>query len=68
MDIAALSAVMAKSSLAVQVGTSVLSINKDLMEQQGQALMTLLQAANTATPNMEQSVSPHIGGNIDIKL
>lgn len=68
MDIAALSAVMSKSSLALQVGASVLSINKDLMEQQGQALMTLLQAANTATPIMEQSVSPHLGGNIDIKL
>lgn len=68
MDIAALSAVMSKSSLALQVGASVLSINKDLMEQQGQALMTLLQAANAATPIMEQSVLPHLGGNIDIKL
>lgn len=68
MDISALSTVMSKSNLALQVSTSVLSINKDIMVQQGQALMTILQSANTTTPIVEHSVLSHLGGNIDIKV
>lgn len=68
MDIAALSTAMANCNLAVQVDTSILSMNKAVMEQQGQALTTLLQSANASTANLEQSLTPHLGGTIDIKL
>ncbi|PKM52712.1 MAG: putative motility protein [Firmicutes bacterium HGW-Firmicutes-7] len=68
MDIAALSASMANASLALKVGTSVLSLSKNVMEQQGQSLAVLLQAASSSTVRMEQSVTPFRGGNIDIKL
>ncbi len=68
MDVAALSTSMANYNLAVQVGTSVLAMNKNIMEQQGQALATLLQSANNSVTSMEQSITPHLGGSIDIKL
>lgn len=68
MDIAALSTAMANSNLAVQVRTSILSINKDLMEQQGQALATMLKASGGAEAALEQSAKLHLGGHIDIKV
>lgn len=68
MDIAALSSSISSSKLALQTGTKVLLINKDLMEQQGQALVTLLQSVGTSNGSIENSVTPHLGGNIDIKL
>ncbi|TBL81294.1 YjfB family protein [Paenibacillus thalictri] len=58
MDIAALSMQMKQSSLGDAVGVRLLSIAKDQMQQQGQELAQMLQ----------QSVQPHLGGNIDIRL
>ncbi|MEV3059336.1 YjfB family protein [Paenibacillus larvae] len=57
MDIAALSMVMSQSKLSQQVGVSVLNIAKTQSEQQGQDLVKMLQ-----------SVQPHLGGNLDIRI
>lgn len=65
MDIAALSTQISNANLANQVGASVLNITKDMMQQQGLALQQLMASSGVA---MEQSINPHIGGNIDIKL
>lgn len=65
MDIAALSTMMAQSSLATQVGTSVLNLSKDVMQQQGQGLQKLMASSSVA---MERSINPSVGGSIDIKL
>ncbi|MFC5451386.1 YjfB family protein [Paenibacillus aestuarii] len=58
MDIAALSVSMNQGSLGTQVGISVLKMQKDQAEQQGQAL----------TQMMERSVQPNVGGNFDIRV
>lgn len=43
---------------SITVGTAVLSKNLDMLEQAGESLITM----------MEQSVSPHLGQNIDLKV
>lgn len=53
--ISAYSQLNAQQGIMKDVGTAVLSKNLDTMEQQGAAM----------TKMMEQSVTPHIGGNID---
>lgn len=57
MDIAALSMVMSQAKLSQQVGVSVLNIAKTQSEQQGQDLVKMLQ-----------SVQPHLGGNLYIRI
>ncbi|AQT85452.1 hypothetical protein ERICIV_00585 [Paenibacillus larvae subsp. larvae] len=57
MDIAALSMVMSQAKLSQQVGVSILNIAKTQSEQQGQDLVKMLQ-----------SVQPHLGGNLDIRI
>lgn len=58
MDIAALSMGMSQMRLANEVGASVLKMAMD----SGQTQM------NDMVKMMEQSVNPHIGGNLDIKF
>ncbi|MNE48455.1 hypothetical protein D3C76_27010 [compost metagenome] len=57
MDIAALSTGIAQSNLKQAVNISVLKMSQDQSEVNAQALIKM----------MEQSVLPHLGGNIDIK-
>ncbi|MNN33026.1 hypothetical protein D3C81_1467630 [compost metagenome] len=57
MDIAALSMSMAQNNLKQAVNISVLKMSQDQSEVNAQALIKM----------MEQSVLPHLGGNIDIK-
>ncbi|MDO3413063.1 YjfB family protein [Saccharibacillus sp. CPCC 101409] len=57
MDIAALSVAMSQVSTTQQASLQVMSIAKDQAEQQGQQLAKML----------EQSVSPHLGGSLDIR-
>ncbi|MNC45731.1 hypothetical protein D3C81_1693820 [compost metagenome] len=57
MDIAALSIGLSQSSLKQAVSISVVKMSKDQAEVNGEALIKM----------MEQSVLPHLGGNIDIK-
>lgn len=58
MDVAALSMGISNMKLANEVGTAVLKNAMDTAETQ----------ADGITKMMEQSVNPHIGQSIDIKL
>ena len=58
MDIATLSMGLSQMQLAQEVGVSVLKMAMETSEVQAVDLTKL----------MEQSVTPHLGGNIDISL
>ena len=58
MDIAALSMGLSQMQLAQEVGVSVMKMAMETSEVQVADLTKL----------MEQSVTPHLGGNIDISL
>lgn len=58
MDITQLSTALSMEKVATQVGTAVLGMTLDTIEQSGEGL----------TKIMEQSVNPNLGGNIDIRL
>ncbi len=63
MDIAGLSMSMASNNLQTKVGMAVLSKAMDTQEAQGQAVVELIDSAA-----MERSVTPQLGGNIDLRL
>ena len=63
MDIAGLSMSMASNHLQTKVGMAVLSKAMDTQEAQGQAVVELIDSAA-----MERSVTPQLGGNIDLRL
>lgn len=58
MDIASLSTALSMTQVNNDVGTIMLSKQLDTMENMGDSMIKL----------MEQSVNPHLGGNIDISL
>lgn len=58
MDIASLSTNLAQSGLAQAVGISVLKLAKESAAQQAQGLVKAI----------EQSVHPHLGGKLDIRV
>ena len=62
MDIPALSMAMAASQTQVDVSVALASKVKDVTEQSGADLIKMMDTAVA----MEQSVTPHIGGNIDV--
>ncbi len=63
MDIAALSTAMAQSKVITDVRFAVLNLAKDTMQQTSNELINMIK-----TSDIERSVNPHIGGNIDIKV
>ena len=63
MDIANLSMSMASNNLQTKVGMAVLGKAMDTQEAQGQAVVELIDSAA-----MERSVTPELGGNIDLRL
>ncbi len=65
MDIAAMSMAFSQMNLSQEVGTSVMKMAMDNSQVQ---VADLMRAMDANTKVMEQSVTPHIGGNIDIKL
>ena len=65
MDIAALSMGLSQMKLAQNVGMSVMKMAMDTVEVQA---VDLTQMLEVSTKMMEQSISPHIGGSIDISL
>ena len=65
MDIAALSMGLSQMKVAQQASLSVMKMAMDTAKTQATDLTQMLQVN---TKIMEQSVAPHIGGNIDIKL
>lgn len=63
MDIASLSMGLSVASLQNSVSVQVLSKAMDTNEALGAGLVNMIDAAA-----MEQSVNPHIGGNMDIRI
>ncbi len=63
MDIAALSMNMAQANAMTQVSTAVLAMGLETIEETG---ATVVEMMAESTKAMEQSVNPHLGGNIDI--
>jgi hypothetical protein len=61
MDIAALSTLMAMQDTGAAVSLAVTKMTMDLSEQNSIQTIEMME-------NMEVSVNPHIGANIDIKL
>lgn len=61
MDIASLSMGLAQSNLLTDVGTAMLSKSLDMATEQGESIVSLLDASA-----LERSVNPDIGANIDI--
>jgi len=64
MDIAAMSTMLAQGSVQAQASVAVVSKVKEVMEQNGAQLIEMMKSASI----MENSVTPHLGGNIDIRL
>ena len=63
MDIAGLSSALANVQLQTQVGTAVLSKAMDTNEALGAGLVEMIDSAA-----MENSVTPWVGGNFDMKI
>ena len=58
MDIAALSMSLASADLQTQIGTAVMKLSMETVEQVSDGMKQM----------MELSVTPYIGGNIDISV
>ena len=56
MDIASVSTAMSMANLQTDIGVAVLSKSMDNMEVMGEGMKKIL----------ESSVTPHIGGNVDV--
>ena len=65
MDIAAMSTMLNQGKIMQQANYSVMKMAMNSAENSGQMIKDL---ANTNTRVMEQSINPHIGVNIDMKL
>jgi len=65
MDIAALSMGLSQMKIAQQASISVMKMAMETAEMQTVNLIKLLE---TNQKMMEQSVQPHLGANLDIKL
>lgn len=63
MDIAGLSTALSTNQIQTQVSTAVLSKSMDTLETLGQGMVQMIDAAA-----MEQSVNPHLGANIDMRI
>lgn len=63
MDIAGLSMDMRATALQTKVSTAVLSKSMDTVEALGQGLVQMIDASA-----IEQSVNPHLGANVDLRI
>ncbi|MCG7375393.1 YjfB family protein [Paenibacillus sp. ACRSA] len=59
MDIAALSVVMSQASVKQSAGLQVMSMSKDMVQQQGQQMTEMLKSA---------APHPNLGGTLDISV
>ncbi len=64
MDIALLSMSLSQMKVAQEAGISVMKMAMDTDKGQAAKVTQLLES----THQMERSLNPHLGGNIDIKL
>ncbi|CBH22445.1 conserved protein of unknown function [Acetoanaerobium sticklandii] len=65
MDIAGLSMSLSQMKAAQQVSISVMKLSMDTAKNQGSEMVQMIQS-NTGM--LEQSVTPHLGASIDIRL
>lgn len=65
MDIPALSISLNQMKVQIQASTSIMKMAMTTAKDQSIDLLKMLE---TNTKLMEQSVNPHIGGNVDIRL
>lgn len=65
MDIAALSTTLSQMKVQHEAGISVMKMAMEAGKAQVNDMMKMLEAS---TNIMEQSVNPHIGGNVDIRI
>lgn len=63
LDIAGLSIGMSQAKAVTDVGTAVLAKSLDMMEVLGDGMVEMMQRSM-----MENSVTPNLGGNIDIMI
>lgn len=63
MDIAALSMGLSQMKFAQEAGVSILKMAMDQGQTQAQGLTQLMEGSA-----MEQSVSPHLGASIDVRI
>lgn len=63
MDIPGLSMAMAQTSLQTDVGVAMLGKAIDLGDSLGEGMVEMIDAAA-----MERSVTPYLGGNIDVSV
>lgn len=66
MDIAQLSTALASQELSTAVNMAVTKLTMNSVEQNGANLVNLMQ--DTTTQQMELSVNPNLGSQIDIRL
>jgi hypothetical protein len=65
MDIAGLSMSLSQMKAAQQVSISVMKLSMDTAKNQGSEMVQMIQSN---TRMLEQSVTPHLGASIDIRL
>lgn len=65
MDISSLSTSLSQMKVSQEIGVSVLKMAMDTGQSQ---INDILQVLEANTKIMEQSITPHLGGNIDISL
>ena len=63
LDIAGLSMGMSQAKAVTDAGTAVLAKSLDMMEVLGDGMVEMMQRSM-----MENSVTPNLGGNIDIMI
>ena len=61
MDISQLSTVMAMQDLGIQVNMAAMKLGKEMIQQNGEQLVASIK-------DMEYSIKPHNGNNIDIAI
>ncbi|MBU9711755.1 YjfB family protein [Evansella tamaricis] len=66
MNIPLISMALSQGQIQQQVSIAVMKKALGNQEQQGVALQKLMNSADMAA--VEQSVRPHVGGNIDVKI
>lgn len=63
MNIGKVSMTMSQIDTASKIGVVMLSKNIDTMEQAGEGIVKMIDAAA-----MERSINPELGGNIDLRI
>lgn len=63
MNIGKVSMTMSQIDTTSRVGVAMLDKNIDAMEQSGNNLVKMIDAAD-----MERSINPELGGNIDLRI